>query len=138
MQKITDAARGKWMSNLMMGLALLKHYNPYKSPSQFTLYELFKKFDKSFGLTGKDYGKVSGDRTQGRHREAPCGSLELPVHRRHVVPGSLQLRFPPHRNVHHSLRNAGRRDFLLRLQHRHRLEKHHREHAPERDRREVV
>src|SRR5437764_5122963 len=64
MQKITDAARGKWMSNLMMGLALLKHYNPYKSPSQFTLYELFKKFDKSFGLTGKDYGKVSGDRSK--------------------------------------------------------------------------
>ncbi len=63
MQKITDAARGKWMSNLMMGLALLKHYNPYKSPSQFTLYELFKKFDKSFGLTGKEYGRVSGDRT---------------------------------------------------------------------------
>jgi uncharacterized radical SAM superfamily Fe-S cluster-containing enzyme len=63
MQKITDAARGKWMSNFMMGLALLKHYNPYKSPSQFTLYELFKKFDKSFGLTGKDYGKVSGDRS---------------------------------------------------------------------------
>ncbi len=63
MQKITDAARGKWMSNLMMGLALLKNYNPYKSPSQFTLYELFKKFDKSFGLTGKDYGKVTGDRS---------------------------------------------------------------------------
>src|SRR6266699_81700 len=64
MRKITDAARGKWASNIMMGLALLKHYNPYKSPSQFTLYELFKKFDKSFGLTGKDYGKVSGDRTK--------------------------------------------------------------------------
>ena len=64
MQKITDAARGKWMSNLMMGLALLKHYNPYKSPSQFTLMELFKKFDKSFGLTGKNYGKVEGDRTK--------------------------------------------------------------------------
>jgi uncharacterized radical SAM superfamily Fe-S cluster-containing enzyme len=64
MQKITDAARGKWMSNLMMGLTLLKHYNPYKSPKYFTLYELFKKFDKSFGLTGKDYGKVDGKRTQ--------------------------------------------------------------------------
>src|SRR5215203_362310 len=64
MQKITDAARGKWMSNLLMGLTLLKHYNPYKSPSQFTLYELFKKFDKSFGLTGKDYGKVTGDRSK--------------------------------------------------------------------------
>src|SRR6202040_1945588 len=64
MRKITDAARGKWASNIMMGLALLKHYNPYKSPTAFTLYELFKKFDKSFGLTGKDYGKVSGDRTE--------------------------------------------------------------------------
>jgi tetraether lipid synthase len=64
MQKITDAARGKWMSNIMMGLALLKHYNPYKSPTNFTLYELFKKFDKSFGLTGKDYGRVDGKRSQ--------------------------------------------------------------------------
>lgn len=64
MQKITDAARGKWASNIMMGLALLKHYRPFNAPSQFNLYELFKKFDKSFGLTGKDYGKVSGDRKQ--------------------------------------------------------------------------
>ena len=63
MRKITDAARGKWMSNIMMGLALLKHYRPFNAPSQFNLYELFKKFDKSFGLTGKDYGKVSGDRS---------------------------------------------------------------------------
>ncbi|HVF87858.1 MAG TPA: radical SAM protein [Pyrinomonadaceae bacterium] len=64
MKKITDAGRGKWGSNLMMGLALLKHYNPYTSPSQFTLMELFKKFDKSFGLTGKSYGKVEGNRTK--------------------------------------------------------------------------
>src|SRR5712664_3788529 len=64
MRKITDAARGKWISNLMMGLALLKHYRPENAPSQFNLYELFKKFDKSFGLTGKDYGKVSGDRSK--------------------------------------------------------------------------
>ncbi len=63
MQKITDAGRGKWVSNMLMGLTLLKHYDPYKSPSQFTLSELFKKFDKSFGLTGKKYGKVEGDRT---------------------------------------------------------------------------
>src|SRR5712671_2954343 len=64
MRKITDAARGKWLSNLMMGLALLKHYSPQNAPSAFNLYELFKKFDKSFGLTGKDYGKVSGDRSE--------------------------------------------------------------------------
>jgi uncharacterized radical SAM superfamily Fe-S cluster-containing enzyme len=76
MQKITDAARGKWMSNLMMGLALLKHYNPYKSPSQFTLYELFKKFDKSFGLTGKDYGKVTGDRSADDMCIIPYGTQE--------------------------------------------------------------
>ena len=63
MRKITDAARGKWMSNLMMGLALLKHYRPQNAPTHFNLYELFKKFDKSFGLTGKDYGRVDGDRS---------------------------------------------------------------------------
>jgi hypothetical protein len=62
MRGITDAGRGKWMSNMMMGLALLKHYQPYKAPSQFSLYELFKKFDKSFGLTGKQYGRVDGER----------------------------------------------------------------------------
>jgi len=64
MQKITDAGRGKWLSNLMMGLTLLKHYNSYAAPTHFTLYELFKKFDKSFGLTGKDYGKVDGNRSK--------------------------------------------------------------------------
>ncbi|HEX8774632.1 MAG TPA: radical SAM protein [Pyrinomonadaceae bacterium] len=64
MRKITDAGRGKWFSNMMMGLTLLKHYNPYAAPSQFSLYELFKKFDKSFGLTGKDYGKVDGNRSK--------------------------------------------------------------------------
>ncbi|MBI4852737.1 MAG: radical SAM protein [Acidobacteria bacterium] len=64
MTQITDAARGKWMSNLMMALALLKNYNPYGAPKSFSLAAMFKKFDKSFGLTGKDYGKVSGDRTR--------------------------------------------------------------------------
>src|ERR671939_844496 len=64
MQRITDAGRGKWSSNMMMGLALLKHYNPYKAPSQFSLYELFKKFDKSFGLTGRSYGRVDGKRSK--------------------------------------------------------------------------
>jgi uncharacterized radical SAM superfamily Fe-S cluster-containing enzyme len=63
MQKITDAARGKGFSNLMMGLALLKHYNSFKAPSQFKLTDLLKKFDKTFNLSGKNYGKVSPDRT---------------------------------------------------------------------------
>ncbi|MGI8655417.1 MAG: radical SAM protein [Pyrinomonadaceae bacterium] len=63
MKGITDAARGKWMSNAMMALALLKNYSPYGAPQSLTLVDIFKKFDKSFGLTGKDYGKVDGQRT---------------------------------------------------------------------------
>ncbi|MDQ3801610.1 MAG: radical SAM protein [Acidobacteriota bacterium] len=63
MKHITDTNRGKWFSNFMMGLALLKNYNPYGSPQSLTLGGILKKFDKSFGLTGKDYGKVGPDRT---------------------------------------------------------------------------
>ena len=62
MRKVTDAARGKTFSNLMMGLALLKNYRPFRSPSRFTLLDMFKKFDKSFGLTGKDYGSRPEER----------------------------------------------------------------------------
>ena len=74
----------------------------------------------------------------GGHREAPRGPLELPVHRRHVVPGSVQLRFPPHRAVHHSLRDPGRRNFLLRVQHGRRLAQHRRENAHDGDAHQVV
>ncbi|HZH89517.1 MAG TPA: radical SAM protein [Pyrinomonadaceae bacterium] len=64
MTGITDAGRGKWFSNIMMGLALLKNYRPYGAPQSLTLMDIFKKFDKSFGLSGKSYGKVEGDRTK--------------------------------------------------------------------------
>src|SRR6195256_5102516 len=63
MQQITDSGRGKWFSNAMMGLALLKNYNPFGAPASLTLSDIMRKFDKSFGLSGKSYGKVSGDRT---------------------------------------------------------------------------
>jgi uncharacterized radical SAM superfamily Fe-S cluster-containing enzyme len=63
MKHITDTNRGKWLSNALMGLALLKNYNPYGAPNSLTLKGIFAKFDKSFGLTGKDYGKVGPDRT---------------------------------------------------------------------------
>ena len=56
MQKITDAGRSKKFSNIMMGLALLKNYSPFDAPPRLSLKELWKKFDKSFGLSGKDYG----------------------------------------------------------------------------------
>ncbi len=65
-QKITDAARTKWFSNLMMGLALLKNYKPFEAPKSLALIDLWKKFDKSWGLTGdpkKKYGSSGPDRT---------------------------------------------------------------------------
>ena len=57
MQAITDAGRGKKFSNLMMGLALLKNYRPFEAPPRLSLWSLLEKFDKSFGLTGHDYGQ---------------------------------------------------------------------------------
>ncbi len=62
--KVNDAARGKWLSITGMTLALLKNYDPFKSPKHFKFADLLKKFDKTFGATGKDYGKVTGDRTE--------------------------------------------------------------------------
>ena len=56
-REINDAGRSTKLSNLQMGLALLKNYSPYKAPESFTLSALLKKFDKSFGLSGKNYGK---------------------------------------------------------------------------------
>ena len=65
---VTDAGRGRLLSNLGMALALMRNYNSFKSPKHFRLVDLLKKFDKTFGATksaeaGK-YGRVEGDRTQ--------------------------------------------------------------------------
>jgi len=61
--KINDAARGKKLSVLGVSLALLRNYNPFKSPRHFRMIDLLMKFDKCFGATGRNYGKVTGDRT---------------------------------------------------------------------------
>ena len=47
-----------------MALALMKNYDPFKSPTHFKIADLMKKFDKTFGATGKNYGKVGADRTE--------------------------------------------------------------------------
>ena len=60
---MNDAARGKWLSIAGMTLALLRNYDPFQAPTHFKIVDLLKKFDKTFGATGKDYGKVTGDRT---------------------------------------------------------------------------
>jgi 7,8-dihydro-6-hydroxymethylpterin dimethyltransferase len=63
LMQVNDAARGKRLSLLGAGLALLRNYDPFKAPTHFRIKDLMMKFDKSFGASGKDYGKVSGDRT---------------------------------------------------------------------------
>ena len=40
-----------------------RNYDPFQSPTHFKLTDLLKKFDKTFGATGKNYGKVGKDRT---------------------------------------------------------------------------
>jgi hypothetical protein len=47
-----------------MGLALLRNYDAFQAPTHFRLTDLLQKFDKTFGASGRDYGKVSGDRTR--------------------------------------------------------------------------
>ncbi len=61
--KINDGARSKRLSVLGVTLALLRNYNPYTAPTHFKLSDLVAKFDKCFGMSKKDYGKVTGDRT---------------------------------------------------------------------------
>ncbi len=62
--EVNDAARGKWLSIVGMALAVVRNYDPFQSPTHFKLTDLLKKFDKTFGATGKSYGKVDGTRTR--------------------------------------------------------------------------
>ena len=68
-RKVTDAARGKFLSNLMIGLALLKNYKPFAGPPSLTLIDILKKFDKSYGLTGHDYGSLDHDGAWERRKD---------------------------------------------------------------------
>src|SRR5690242_2174672 len=42
----------------------MRNYNSFKAPTHFKLSDLMKKFDKTFGATGRNYGKVDGSRTK--------------------------------------------------------------------------
>jgi hypothetical protein len=61
--RVNDAARGKVMTMIGAGLALLRNYQPNEAPTHFKITDLLLKFDKCFGASGRDYGKVTGDRT---------------------------------------------------------------------------
>jgi hypothetical protein len=61
--KVNDATRGKWLSIVGMALAVARNYDPFAAPTHFKLSDMLKKFDKTFGATGKNYGNVGKDRT---------------------------------------------------------------------------
>jgi uncharacterized radical SAM superfamily Fe-S cluster-containing enzyme len=61
--RVNDAARGKFLSVVGLALAVMRNYDPFQSPTHFKLSDLMKKFDKTFGASGKNYGKVGADRT---------------------------------------------------------------------------
>ena len=51
------------MSVIGFGLALMRNYDPFMSPTHFKITDMIKKMDKTFNATGKNYGSVKGDRT---------------------------------------------------------------------------
>src|SRR6185369_3144113 len=61
LKKVNDGARGKWPSIIGMALSLVRNYDPFQSPTHFSILDMLKKFDKSFGASGHDYGKVGGE-----------------------------------------------------------------------------
>ncbi len=60
---INDANRSRRWAVIGAAIALLRNYNSFGAPPRFKLKDIWEKFDKAFGATRKDYGKVSGDRT---------------------------------------------------------------------------
>ena len=64
LKRVNDAGRGRFLSVMGMALALAKNYDPFQAPTHFKLTDLLKKFDKTFGATGRNYGKVTIDRTE--------------------------------------------------------------------------
>jgi 7,8-dihydro-6-hydroxymethylpterin dimethyltransferase len=61
--RVNDAARGKFLTMAGAALALIRNYEPKNAPTHFSIFSLLTKFDKCFGATGRNYGKVSADRT---------------------------------------------------------------------------
>src|SRR5437588_598706 len=45
-------------------ISFMSNYDPFKSPRYFKITDLLQKFDKCFGATKRNYGKVTADRTR--------------------------------------------------------------------------
>jgi uncharacterized radical SAM superfamily Fe-S cluster-containing enzyme len=60
---VNDAARSKFLSAFGMAVSLLRNYDAFAAPKRLRIGALMQKFDKAFGATGRDYGKVGKGRT---------------------------------------------------------------------------
>ncbi|MGA3212174.1 MAG: radical SAM protein [Terriglobales bacterium] len=64
---VNDAARGKFLSTVGMALSVMRNFDPFKTPTYFSIFDMLKKIDKSFGVSKKartgGYGKSTADRT---------------------------------------------------------------------------
>ncbi len=61
---VNDAARGKFLSALGMAVSLMRNYDPFRAPARLRIGAMLQKFDKAFGASKRDYGKVGKGRTK--------------------------------------------------------------------------
>jgi 7,8-dihydro-6-hydroxymethylpterin dimethyltransferase len=61
---INAAGRGKFLSVLGLALSVMRHYEPFRSPTHLRIVDLIARLDKAFGATNRDYGKVGKGRTR--------------------------------------------------------------------------
>jgi hypothetical protein len=114
-QEITDAGASRARSRSpQTALALLKNFDPRQGAARASAStDLVKQFLSQTGNARQARRRVRERRQRVR--------VAAPLRRRDVVPGPLQLRLPPHRDVHHPVRHADGGDQLLRVQHGRRL-----------------
>ena len=103
---ITDTSRGKKLTQLQLALSLARNFDEEKGTRRI----------RFFGTHHPHPAPVP--RIAYRRRASPAERLDTHLGRRYVVPGSVDVRLPPHRDVLRSVRHAGRRNILLCIQHR--------------------
>ena len=64
LRRVNDAARGRFLSVTWHGARADEELRPVQGADPLQAVDLMKKFDKTFGASGHNYGKVTADRTK--------------------------------------------------------------------------
>jgi hypothetical protein len=110
-----------------MALAVARNYDPFQAPTHFKLSDMLKKFDKTFGATGKSYGKVGKDRTFDDIEQRRRDRWNFLFIAGMWFQDLFNYDFRRTEQCIITVRDARGRNLFLRLQHRRRLAQHHRE-----------